>query len=202
MKTLVVHYTPRAGSNTQDLLNYLITKLDTEPTYLNLAENPAPHMDTETLNAYVNRNFGGGDVQANEGLAHMDRLHDQLAEHDHVVIAFPMYNFSEPASIKAWFDSVIQAGKSFAMTESGPKGLFTEKRAIVITTSGSDLSENSPWAGQEHSHSLAMAQLGFIGISTDVVYAHSTNNHELYADQERLAKEKIDSIAERWSASE
>ena len=201
MKTLIVHYTPRKGSNTKALLDYFTRKLDSEITFLNLAEHPAPHLDTKTLNAYVDRNFGGTDVKGSEGLDHMDRLHNQLSEHNTVVLAFPMYNFSEPAPVKAWFDSIIQAGKSFTMTEQGPQGLFTDKSALIITTSGSDLSKNSPWAGQEHSHSLAVAQFGFIGINADIVYAHSTNNHELYVDQERSAKEKMDSIAERWNTN-
>ena len=42
----------------------------------------------------------------------MDRMTEQLKSADIVAIAYPMNNFSMPAPVKAWFDSVMLKGKN------------------------------------------------------------------------------------------
>jgi FMN-dependent NADH-azoreductase len=67
------------------------------------------------LLAYINRNFLGLELLPEEEklLSKMDRMAAQLKSADIVVVAFPMYNFSMPSTVKAWFDSVIQKGVTF-----------------------------------------------------------------------------------------
>ena len=69
-----------------------------------------------------------------------DQLIEELNWADHVVLATPMYNFSIPATLKAWIDQVCRAGVTFRYTENGPEGLLAGKSAdIVITTGGAPL---------------------------------------------------------------
>ncbi len=62
------------------------------------------------LLAYINRNILGQKLSPNEEklLSKMDRMAAELKSADIVVVAFPMYNFSMPAIVKALFDSVMQ----------------------------------------------------------------------------------------------
>lgn len=55
---------------------------------------------------------------------------------DILIIATPIYNFSVPSALKAWIDHVCRAGKTFNYTDSGPKGLLTNTRGILVITSG------------------------------------------------------------------
>ncbi|WP_062059814.1 NAD(P)H-dependent oxidoreductase [Aquimarina longa] len=56
---------------------------------------------------------------------------------DILVIGAPMYNFCIPASLKAYFDLIARAGKTFKYNEQGyPMGLVINKRAVVIITTG------------------------------------------------------------------
>jgi FMN-dependent NADH-azoreductase len=43
----------------------------------------------------------------------MDRMTTQLKSANIIVVAFPMYIFSMPTIVKAWFDSVMQRGVTF-----------------------------------------------------------------------------------------
>jgi len=65
-----------------------------------------------------------------------DRFVADLFAADTILIASPIYNFSVPASLKAWIDMVCRARKTFRYTENGPIGLLENKRAILIIASG------------------------------------------------------------------
>lgn len=96
-------------------------------------------------------------------LAQSDALVAELQAADTIVIGAPLYNFSVPASLKAWVDLIARPKLTFQYTENGPQGLLTGKRAIVVMASGgvpidSPVDFATPWLRQV---------LGFIGI-TDV----------------------------------
>jgi len=110
-KTLIVNYTPRVNSNTKKMVDYFIesNKMKTEITFLDLTEETPDLLLKENLNLYVARNFGEAELTEEEQkvLAKNDRLMNQLLNTDFVVLATPMYNFTIPATVKAWFDAVI-----------------------------------------------------------------------------------------------
>jgi len=77
------------------------------------------------------------DAAARQRLQASDQLIAELQWADHIVLTTPMYNFSVPATLKAWIDQVCRAGITFRYTGDGPVGLLAGKRAdIVITTGG------------------------------------------------------------------
>jgi FMN-dependent NADH-azoreductase len=52
-----------------------------------------------------------------------DELVAEIQGADEIVVATPMYNFAVPASLKAWIDHVVRAGKTFRYTAAGaPEG--------------------------------------------------------------------------------
>lgn len=96
-------------------------------------------------------------------LALSDSLVAEVTQADTLVIASPIYNFGVPASLKAWIDQIARAGVTFRYTETGPIGLLTGKRAVVVMASGGTrVGSELDFASRYLVHVL-----GFIGI-TDV----------------------------------
>jgi len=65
-----------------------------------------------------------------------DRYVAQLQAADAVVIGAPIYNFTVPGALKAWFDQVGRAGVTFRYTANGPEGLLRNKTVYVAVASG------------------------------------------------------------------
>ena len=96
-------------------------------------------------------------------LAEGQRLIDELKAADAVVISMPIYNFSAPASLKAWADLIARVGETFQYTETGPVGLVADRPVYLIVTSGGvPIGSDADWAT-----GWLRQFLGFIGI-TDV----------------------------------
>ena len=100
-----------------------------------LAREPVPHLTAERFGAFLAKPEARTPEQA-AVVAHSDGLIAELEQADVVVLALPMYNFGVPSTLKAYFDHVARAGRTFRYTEKGPVGLLTGKRAIVIATRG------------------------------------------------------------------
>ena len=118
-----------------------------EVIHRDLAADPLPHLTLEGLGAS----------------AATDTL-DQFLAADLVVIGAPMYNFGLPTQLKAWFDHILVAGKTFRYGEAGAEGLAGGKHAIVALARGGFYS-GAAAAGMEHAESHLRAMLGFIGIT-------------------------------------
>ena len=74
--------------------------------------------------------------QHRQTLAFSDALVAELMAADIIVIGAPIYNFSIPATLKAWIDMIARARLTFEYTEKGPRGLLKNKTAYVIAPSG------------------------------------------------------------------
>lgn len=113
-----------------------------------IADQPAAEIRNRDLNAgaefidaaWIAANLGAAadrDAAAKQRLAYSDALITELQWADRIILTTPMYNFSVPATLKAWIDQVCRAGITFRYTQDGPVGLLEGKRAdIVITTGG------------------------------------------------------------------
>ena len=124
---------------------------------------------------WINSNFTKADERTEEQeevLGFSNELVAELENADHIVIASPIYNFSIPATLKAWIDLIARAGITFRYTENGPVGLLTNKKATIVMASGgvpigSDMDMASGY--------LKFA-LGFVGISDVNIIDASTIN--------------------------
>ena len=101
--------------------------------------------------------------QQHDELAFSSELVDELFTADYIVIGAPMYNFSLPAVLKAWFDQIARAKLTFEYTDTGPRGLIEGKKVYVVIASG------GVTVGSEYDFSSKYIKhvLAFIGI-TDV----------------------------------
>jgi len=127
-----------------------------------LAKNDLPFIDAERHAANLAPFADRSDAQ--HGLAKIaDELIDELEAADTIVFSVPVYNFTVPATLKAWADLVARAGRTFRYTQNGPEGLLTDKTVYITaatggTPIGSDIDFMSPWL---------KFFLGFLGM-TDV----------------------------------
>ncbi|WP_142846713.1 FMN-dependent NADH-azoreductase [Telmatospirillum sp. J64-1] len=103
-----------------------------------LGREPIPHLTEATL-AGVRGEPGTDAERAARALS--DTLIAELRAADTIILGAPMYNFSVPTTLRAWFDYVLRAGETFRYTEEGPKGLLESKRVIVIESRGGLYSE-------------------------------------------------------------
>ena len=137
-------------------------------THRDLGENPPPHLLSQTLNGV--RGTATTDTEfAARRLS--DELIGELKAADTVVIGAPMYNFSVPTTLRAWFDHVLRAGVTFKYIDGAVRGLLGGKRVIVIESRGGLYSEG-PAQVIDFQEPYLRHLLGFIGI-TDVTFVRA-----------------------------
>ncbi|OJI04140.1 FMN-dependent NADH-azoreductase, partial [Polynucleobacter sp. MWH-Adler-W8] len=101
-----------------------------------LAKDPLPHLNGAQFNAFITppeQRTSQQKVLASQS----DDLIKEISDADTVVLALPMYNFGIPSQLKSYFDNLARAGVTFKYTATGPLGLLTGKKAIVLATRGS-----------------------------------------------------------------
>lgn len=121
---------------------------------------PIPHLTSHTVAAIKGT---PETVAEKEARSLSDQLIAELQAADLVVIASPMYNFGMSSTLKAWFDHVLRAGVTFRYGESGPEGLLTGKKAVLIQSRGGLYSEG-PAAAMNSQEGHIRTMLGFAGI--------------------------------------
>ncbi|KFF08457.1 FMN-dependent NADH-azoreductase [Chryseobacterium luteum] len=132
----------------RDLTKNLVPLL--EEKHINTFFSPAENHSTEqqSINAYS------------------ENLISELQEADIIVIDSPMYNFSVPATLRAYFDFTSRAGYTFKYDENGPKGLLNDKKLYIAFTSGNIYSEG-PYQIYDSNVPYVKNVFGFYGV-TDV----------------------------------
>ncbi|HEY7078490.1 MAG TPA: NAD(P)H-dependent oxidoreductase [Nitrososphaeraceae archaeon] len=169
MKTLIVKYIPRKEqSSTKKLLDAFKQEINySDIEELDLLDDMPDMLLGNNLLAYINRNILGQTLIPNEErlLSKMDRMAAQLKSADIVVVAFPMYNCSMPAIVKAWFDSVMQKGVTFGRRSDGRTIISNAgKKALTLVSCGS-VYNNGSFPCRELTLSLSNSEFQFMGYS-------------------------------------
>ncbi|MNQ27754.1 FMN-dependent NADH-azoreductase [Pseudomonas sp. Irchel s3b6] len=141
---------------------------DTVVTYRDLSSDAISHFSAATLVAAGTPAELRDAAQQHEADLSASTLAEFLAA-DAVVIAAPMYNFTIPTQLKAWFDRIAVAGQTFRYTEAGPEGLCGNKKVVVVSTSGGLHAGQATGVGHED---YLKVMLGFMGI-TDVEFVRA-----------------------------
>jgi len=153
------------GSVTRKLSATVLEQLGGDVSERDLTTS-VPHVDGDWIAA----NFTPSSertAQQSATLAYSDALVAEVKDADILVLGVPIYNFGVPAAFKAWFDMVARVGVTFKYSDTGPVGLLSGKRAVVVIASGgtpvgSDIDFATPWIKQA---------LHFIGIDDVTVIA-------------------------------
>lgn len=135
-------------------------------TYRDLAADGLPHLTRDGVVPIRTAEAATPAQQASRTLS--DALIAELEAAALLVIGAPMYNFGITTQLKAWFDHVLRAGRTFRYTPNGPAGLLQGKRAVVIETRGGVYSRG-PAQAMDHQEPHLRTLLGFMGI-TDVAF--------------------------------
>jgi FMN-dependent NADH-azoreductase len=209
MKTLIVKYIPRnEQSNTKKLLDAFREEIgicDVEELDL-LDDVPDMLLDNNLL-AHINRNVLGEELLPDEEklLFKMDRMAAQLRSADIVVVAFPMYNFSMPAIVKAWFDSVIQRGVTFGERKDDHMVISNDgKKALTLISSGGVYSNESLSFQREHALSLSNLEFQFLGYSDvrGVLAEGMAKEEEIKQTNLNKSINQVRAIAKEWYEKE
>jgi FMN-dependent NADH-azoreductase len=187
------------GSVTRQLADLMLRELDERVPGLSVARRDVaarlPFVDAAWVGANLTEPEARNAAQR-QALAKSDQLVAEVMAADVLVIATPIYNFSVPASLKAWIDQIARARLTFRYTEHGPQGLLSGKKAYVLVATG----------GTEVGGAIDFAipwlkfVLGFLGITDVEVIA--ADRGMLRGDAARQnAAEHVAKVLERdWPA--
>jgi len=127
-----------------------------------------PHLEMSTLAALGVAADQRTPEQA-KAVAYADQIIEQAEAADVIVLAVPMYNFAIPSTLKAWFDHLARAGRTFRYTADGPVGLLKNKKVVAVISRGGYYGDDTPAKAANFQDPYLRTILGFVGI-TDVTF--------------------------------
>ena len=162
------------GSHSRNISKKVVDKIlvdhpNTKITTRDVGTNTIPHISEATIKAFCQEEATYDEEMARSSKFSMELI-DELRQSNVIVLAVPMYNFSVPSTLKAYFDHIARANQTFKFTEEGPIGLLEKKKVIVVITRGGGYS-NSP---QNHQDPYLKTFLSFIGLN-DVTFLIAEN---------------------------
>ncbi|MBU2704979.1 NAD(P)H-dependent oxidoreductase [Zooshikella marina] len=169
------------GSVSREVSGYLVNRLKTKYPDLNeivldLSKEPLPHLDGFTIEAFFTKPEERTELQKN-AVKLSDRMVDMLLDSDLLVISSPMWNLGLPSVLKAWFDHITRAGRTFMFTETGSKiGLVPDRKVYIVVASGSIFS-NGPFVSHDQFTPYVNVAFQYIGI-TDLNFVRVDGTHD------------------------
>ncbi|WP_243725532.1 FMN-dependent NADH-azoreductase [Actinomadura rubrisoli] len=97
-------------------------------------------------------------------------LIEEVRDADTVLVGVPMYNFSVPASLKAWIDRVTFPG-AFIAPDTGEK-VLDGTRLVVVTARGGAYGPGTPREAFDFQAPYLRAYFGNLGV-TDIRFVHA-----------------------------
>lgn len=135
-----------------------------------------PLVDLDVLNGWNKlRNGGSLTEEEQKKVEAIAALTEQFIQADKVIVQSPLWNLGVPPLLKAYFDTVTIAGKTFKYTEQGPVGLMEGKKAIHIHGSGGTYSQTT---GIEHGDSYVRGILSFLRVEVlPTIFVEGIDHH-------------------------
>jgi FMN-dependent NADH-azoreductase len=132
------------------IVEKLLENKNQNVSYRDLGKAEGLRFVDETI---VSALFISNEVRSDEqkkALIPSDLVIQEAVDNDTWVIGLPIYNFSVPATFKAWADMLARSGKTFSYTKNGPEGLLKNKKVFVVIASGgttidSEVDFCTPW---------------------------------------------------------
>lgn len=203
MKTLVVSYTPRIGSYTKVLVDRFVSLAHekTAITHLDLVATPPDLLLAKNIQLVMEWNNGKREFNTEESaiLSNHHNLLEQFLQFDKIVLASPIYNFSLPATVKAWVDAIVVSDKTFSFDpNTGFSGLCSDKKAVTIMVSGFDYHSKSHNINEFASGAIK-ANFDFMGIPLKQISAYGVDENRPMLDSIlKKAEKEIENLVEHW----
>ncbi|GLU37336.1 NAD(P)H-dependent oxidoreductase [Pseudomonas sp. NBRC 100443] len=149
-------------------------------TVRDLAGDPLPHIGEDYVSGRVlPREQRTAAQQA--AVAVSDQLIAELRQHDVLIVASAMINFSMSSTLKAWFDHVLRHGVTFLYEDGGkPFGLIRRKQVYLVQARGADYSHER-YQANDFQQPLITVLLGYMGL----VVGHVINVEGVAYDAEQ-----------------
>lgn len=199
-KILLVQFAPGKNSETQKLINYFLEK-NNNVKIINLAKNLPPLFDEKIASAYGKKYFGKIKLNKKENnyLKKMEKLASEFSKAQKIIIAYPMYNHSIPAAVKAYFDAVMIPNFTWKMENKKVVGLMKKTSALIISTTGISYNKRE-MKNKNHSTPLVKQMLEFMGLKKiKIIEAQGLNSRK--TNKEKVmenTKKEIQKIAYKW----
>jgi FMN-dependent NADH-azoreductase len=136
-------------------------------TYRDIGHHPVPFV-TE---AWIAGAYSPPEQHSPESATAMqisNELVDEFLAADRHVFSVPMYNFSIPATFKAYIDQIVRVGRTFSVNpDSSYKGLVDGKKVLIITSRGGSYPKDTPYYAYDMQEPYLRLIFGFMGI-TDI----------------------------------
>ncbi|MBE2898275.1 NAD(P)H-dependent oxidoreductase [Pasteurellaceae bacterium 20609_3] len=145
------------------------TSPDVTITERDLNQHGVPVLTAETA-AAIRAGLSESAVQQ-QAIALADTLISELKNADHIIIGLPRYNFTAPASFKAYVDYIARPRVTFRYGVNGPEGLLPDVGVTVVIASGGS------YAGQPYDFMTGWVKqvLGFVGlVNVNVIHVENT----------------------------
>lgn len=142
-------------------------------THRDLGRHPVPFVDEAWIAAASTSPDVMSPIQE-AALAISNTLIDELLAADFWLFGIPMYNYSVPASFKAYIDQIVRVRRTFIVNDAGRyEGLVHHKKAVVITARGGIFSDSN-FADADFQAPFLNAVFSLIGV-TDLTFIHAEN---------------------------
>lgn len=196
MKVLKINSSAnKFNSISRDMVEYVTSKLKEKYPSLEIQERDVAYSNLPYLNQeFIEAMFHKGELSADQKgvLSVSNNLIEELKSSNILVIGAPIYNFSVPASLKAYFDLIARAGETFKYSNDGTlTGLLKDKTAFVVISSGG----TKIGSKQDYTKGYISVFLEFIGI-TNVHFLEMDQSGFVFNEKYKLATEKMESILE------
>jgi len=134
-----------------------------------LTKNPVPLLEEKHINTFFSpaESYSSEQVEINE---YSTGLIAELQEADIIVVDSPMYNFSVPATLRAYFDFTSRAGYTFKYDENGPKGLLNNNKKLYIAFTSGNIYSEGPYQIYDSNVPYIKNVFGFYGVSDASVF--------------------------------
>lgn len=182
MKLLHLTVSPNIeGSSSRKVSVRLLARLKSrypqlQETLLDLSKQPLPHLDELTIGAFLTKPAQRTPAQQ-QAVQLSDSMVDMLLDCDVLLLSSPMWNLGLPSVLKAWFDHITRAGRTFGFTELGIKvGLVPNKKVYLVVSSGSVFSRG-PFVQDDYFTPYVSTALAYIGI-TDLTVIRVDGTHD------------------------
>jgi FMN-dependent NADH-azoreductase len=138
-------------------------------TYRDLNVTPVPALSSE----YVFGSQTPADQRTREQQAALDAtewVRADLLAADVILLGVPMYNFTIPASLRAWLDYAITA--EFMLDDNGD-GPLAHKKVVAVTARGGSYGPGTPREDFDFQEPYLRAVLSQVGLDRNITFVHT-----------------------------
>lgn len=149
---------------------------------VDLYQDFIPEIDQDVLTAWqalrTGAEFASLTAEQQKKVARLDELVEQFLAADKIVVANPLWNLNIPTRLKAWFDAIMIAGKTFKYTATGPVPLTEGKKALHIQANG------GVYQGKDFAAQYVKTIFQFVGINDiEQLFIEGIDHHPEQAEE-------------------